>query len=393
MSFIVQLPLLQHNFNINPSYLGRRDAKVGFKNRNIVYPSSNFIKTYFASFNNDPITTCTIDGAKDATKGFVRARKALENCKYDDVIPACTEEIESSESEAEHKLEAILLRGTFNLLVGSLAEALADFNSIIDNEEAPIAFRSNALVKRASLNVQSEQHPKGFEDFLAAEKLDPNNADIYHQRGQVNTLLEKLEEAGSDFKKAVQLAPKSCSAYVQRCYSEYRTACVAQNQVQLYNAMMSCQKAIELFPKNIESYNVLAQILTEQQQFDKADELFEKAINLEPTIASLYVHRGLLYLQWNGDIKKALEYLNKAIEVDPKCELAYETLGTIQVQRGLLEDAVEHFEQALLLTRSELEMMHLYSLRNAAIAQLNVAKKLGLDLSSLSALAPGGVNF
>lgn len=311
----------------------------------------------------------------------------MDNCEYDVVIPACTAEIESNTDTAQYKLEATLLRGTFNLLIGSMAEALNDFNAIISNESNPIAFRSNALVKRASLNVQSEQYTQGFEDFHTAEKLDPENGDIYHQRGQVHTLLEQLSEANADFEKAVKFSPDSCSAYVQKCYAEYRTAFFAKNQVQLYNAMQSCQKAITMFPESIESVNVLAQILTEQQQFDKADELFEKAIALAPTTASLYVHRGLLYLQWNGDIKKALEYLNKAIEVDDKCELAYETLGTIQVQRGMLENAVELFEKALKLTRSELEMVHLYSLRNAAKAQLNVAKKLGLDLSSLSPLA------
>lgn len=309
---------------------------------------------------------------------------------YDQVIPACTEEIESTEAEAHHKFEATLLRGTFYLLIGSLAEALNDFDCIIDSDDASIAIKSNALIKRASLNVQSEQHQKGFEDFASAEMLDPENADVYHQRGQVYVLLEKLEEALADFNKAVELAPKLCSAYVQKCYAEYRYACTIQNQVQLYNAIQATQKAIEIFPTNIESYNILAQILTEQQQFDKADELFEKAIALAPTHASLYVHRGLLFLQWNGDIQKALEYLNKAIDIDEKCELAYETLGTIQVQRGLLESAVELFEKALKLCRSELEMIHLFSLRNAAIAQISVAKKLGLDLSSLSALSANG---
>lgn len=216
---------------------------------------------------------------------------------------------------------------------------------------------------------------------------------VYHQRGQVYVLLEKLEEALADFNRAVELAPNLCSAYVQKCYADYRSACQNANQVQIYNAIQATQRATEKFPNNIECYNILAQILTEQQQFDKADELFEKAIALQPTHASLYVHRGLLYLQWNGDINRALELLNKAIEIDEKCELAYETLGTIQVQRGLLENAIELFEKALKLCRSELEMVHIYSLRNAAIAQLNVARKLGLDLSALSALSASGAAF
>lgn len=375
-------------------FLGRRDAKESFSKRQVVFPSANFMKVYFSSFANDPITTNTDDDDTLSTeKGYGKAKKALQNGLYDDVIPACNEEISSSDPEAKHKSEALLLRGTIHLLVGSLNDALNDLNAVINSTDASTPVKVNALIKRASLNVQSDQHQKGFEDFQAAEIEDPKNADVYHQRGQVFVLLEKLDEALADFNKAVELAPNLCSAFVQKCYAEYRYACLIQNQVQIYNAIQATNRAIERFPNNIECYNILAQILTEQQQFDKADELFEKAIELQPTHASLYVHRGLLYLQWNGDIKKALDLLNKAIEIDKKCELAYETLGTIQVQRGLLEDAIDLFEKALKLCRSELEMVHIYSLRNAAIAQLNVAKKLGLDLSSLSALSSTGAAF
>ena len=59
-------------------------------------------------------------------------------------------------------------------------------------------------------------------------------------------------------------------------------------------------------------------------------------MKLEPNNAGLYVHRGLLLLQWKGDINEALKLLEKAIEVDDKCEFAYETLGTVEVQRGEL---------------------------------------------------------
>lgn len=50
--------------------------------------------------------------------------------------------------------------------------------------------------------------------------------------------------------------------------------------------------------------------------------------------AGLYVHRGLLNLQWKGDMNTAIQLLEKAIEVDEKCEFAFETLGTVEVQRG-----------------------------------------------------------
>lgn len=41
----------------------------------------------------------------------------------------------------------------------------------------------------------------------------------------------------------------------------------------------------------------------------------------------------LLRLQWKQDIDEAARLIEKAMEVDSKCEFAYETLGTIEIQR------------------------------------------------------------
>jgi hypothetical protein len=44
----------------------------------------------------------------------------------------------------------------------------------------------NALIKRASIKVQMTQNTQGaYEDFNEAIKLDPENGDIFHHRGQV----------------------------------------------------------------------------------------------------------------------------------------------------------------------------------------------------------------
>lgn len=74
-------------------------------------------------------------------------------------------------------------------------------------------------------------------------------------------------------------------------------------------------------------------MLTELQEYQKADTYFAKAIEKDPINATVYVHRGLLQLQWQGNVEKAIEYINKALEMDDKCEYGYETLGTIEVQR------------------------------------------------------------
>ena len=84
-----------------------------------------------------------------------RAKKALADGNFDEIVPACTEQIESNESDEKRKIEARLLRGTVYLLLGSLADASKDLDYIVDSPDAPIDIKVNALIKRASLNVQS----------------------------------------------------------------------------------------------------------------------------------------------------------------------------------------------------------------------------------------------
>lgn len=155
--------------------------------------------------------------------------------------------------------------------------------------------------------------------------------------------------------------------------------------------MNEFKNAIEKFPNCVECYSLMAQVLCDQQQFEQADQFYEKATKMAPENASFYVHRGVMMLQWKGDIEKSVSLMQKALEVDDKCELAYETLGTVEVQRANLEKAMSLFESAIKLARSQREMCHLYALRNAALAQINVTRKLGIDMSAVTAIAQSGV--
>jgi import receptor subunit TOM70 len=367
--------------------LGRIHAREAMKNRKPVLQSQHFVKSYFASFVQDPIKRLIVDGS--ARKGFIKAKHALDNQNYEDIIPACTEEIDSSESENGFKAEATLLRGTFYLLSGRYPQALADLDYIINSKEASPKFRANALIKRASLNMQIEKHDECFNDFNEAEKVDPDNADVYHHRGQVFVLIEKMDKALADFEQSIELAPEQPLTFVHKCYAEYRLAVINQNHIQLMQSMNNFGIAIDKYPNCVECYSLMAQVLSEQQQFEQADGFFEKAIQIDPTNATLFVHRGLLQLQWNGDVEKAVDFIQKAIDMDDKCEFAYETLGTIEVQRANLERAIELFDSALSLAKSEMEMIHIFSLKDAAIAQMNVSKKLGIDMTRLAAIASG----
>jgi len=111
--------------------------------------------------------------------------RGLRKRDYDSIIPACTEELNQTESEGVFKDEALLLRGTMYILTGEHSSALADLNAIVENEACARDIRVNALIKRASIHMQLEDLTSCMNDFNLAVTLDSDNPDIYHQRGQV----------------------------------------------------------------------------------------------------------------------------------------------------------------------------------------------------------------
>lgn len=367
--------------------LGRQHAKEALQNRKPQMPSKYFIRTFLSSFSEDPIQKLIKSEYPperiqtedlSSKKGFEKAKHAFAVGDYDQIVAACTEEIDSVEADGGSAMAALLLRGTFYLWLGEMKSSLADLEAVIENEMAEKKLRANALIKRASLHVQMDDPNRSFEDFDKAAVLDPENSDVYHHRGQMNLLLEKAEEAKKDFARAVELNPTFPVAYVQKCYIDYRFNSEANSSAAFRTAKKSFEEAIQKFPDCTECYMLYAQVLTDKGEFEEADKCYEKAMKLDSANATLMVHRGLLQLQWRNDIEKALKLIEEAIRTDSKCEFAYETLGTIEVQRGNLKRAIELFDKAIPLSKTEFEMSHLYALRDAAVAQEKVATKFGI---------------
>ncbi|KAG7203795.1 hypothetical protein KM043_013814 [Ampulex compressa] len=362
--------------------LGRQHALEDLANKKLIMPSEHFIKTYISTFHKDPVfSLLQKENDSNMPVGFVKALTALREQRYDDIIELCTEEIDTYGLEARpYKMELMLLRATFYLLLGKHDAAIADFKTIINDDTAPKEVKVNALIKQATLFMQLEDPVNSFSHFEMATLLDPDCADIYHHRGQVNLLMESVDKAKADFKKAVDLNPKFGVAYVQKCYADYRFAIATNDLISLKNVLQDFEDAIQKFPDCPECYTLYAQILSETQEYERADTFFAKAIEKDPDNATIYVHRGLLQLQRNGDIDKAIEYIRKALTLDDKCEFGYETLGTIEVQRGNLTEAVKLFDKALVLGRTAMELTHIYGLRDAARTQLAVKDRLAVHM-------------
>ncbi|XP_069115715.1 mitochondrial import receptor subunit TOM70-like [Argopecten irradians] len=383
--------------------LGQTKAKEAFRNRKPAMPSKHYIRTYFASFVNDPILNAAkkttppptpaegdqvANGDKDGSP-YQQALWKIVSEDYDDIVTLCTEELNLPDSQS--KTEAKLLRGTLYLLCNQYDKTLADLNAVLSEEDLPKRIRVNAMIKRGSLYIQMEKQTEGLDDFASAVRIDPENADIFHHRGHHNIQLERIDDALRDLENAISKDPTFAASHVQKSFAEHKRTAMQMmgSNLPLPQSVLQSYKAnVDMFPNNGDARALYAQALGDAGKFEEAEVQFAEAVRLDPENATAHVHRGLLKLQADKDIKEATLTINKALELDSRCEYAYEVLGTLEVQQGHMDKAMEHFQRAIEYSRTESEMAHLFSLLEAAKAQLNVAKNFGIQLPSLGAGGP-----
>ncbi|XP_054717790.1 mitochondrial import receptor subunit TOM70-like isoform X2 [Uloborus diversus] len=359
-------------------------AKETFSKQEPRLPSKHFARHYFISFSEDPVMK-SVEEYKNVKQdrnvselsGYRLVIHNLAEEDFEQVIPNCNVEIERSGPDMP---EALLVRGTFKLLQGQIEDSLKDLNHLLSLESVDVKVRVNCLIKIGTLKVQMEKMDEALQDFQKASDLDLNNADIYLHRGQVYLLMDRIDECLKDMEKSCSLNPNFPSACAQKCYIQYRCGLNFNDENQKKAALSGFEQIEKKFPNCSESIFLYAQVLSECEQYEKSEAYFKKAGELDPNDPNVYVHRGILMLQWKRDMSSAMEFLNKAIEMDDKCQFGYETLGTIEVQNGNLKRGLELFQKAVDAAHTETELAHLYSLLLAAKAQAKAAEHFGIHI-------------
>jgi serine/threonine-protein kinase len=72
------------------------------------------------------------------------------------------------------------------------------------------------------------------------------------------------------------------------------------------------KRAAELDPRNAESFRRVATTLGWMRRYAEAEEYFDRAIALAPSVEYQYVFKARLYISWEGDIEKAWNVLSTA---------------------------------------------------------------------------------
>lgn len=105
-------------------------------------------------------------------------------------------------------------------------------------------------------------------------------------------------------------------------------------------------KAIELDPQNPEAYAGRGWVKLKSDQYEEAIDDYDKAIKLDPEKASSYSERAIAKKN-NGNIEQAINDFNKAIDIDNTNATFYNNRGDAKLSMGEYQEAKNDFQRAI----------------------------------------------
>lgn len=340
-------------------------------------PSKNFITTFLSSFpsteqldlqeHDVASLTKALAIPEVAEKGDLHALRATAKMLKHAYEDARDDWKIAVEMGTKHMAVAQEQLGTFLHLQGDMEGSLDCYNTALEIKPSAVS----VLIKRATLWFEKNEPEKTFADFDAAIQLNSNAGDIWCHRGQVYMLQGEFETAVTDLEHSLKLNNSVPYTHIHLGFSHFKQS-QALNQ-NTTKALEIFNEAEETFPDHPDVYNFHGELLAEMQMFEQAIAKFEKAIQVGGNRCPLaYVNHGVLLFQIHQDAQQATSLCHKAIGVDPLCEAAYLHLAQLALQQGQLKEAVERYDQAINLLRTQPELSDAFCCREAAVAQLKV---------------------
>ncbi|KAJ9643444.1 TOM (translocase of outer membrane) complex component [Coniosporium tulheliwenetii] len=353
-------------------------------------PSPTFVTNYLQSFRPKPPPAGLEEDAElDEESGKGQLKKGLiamsrkSGDGYNEAAEAFEKAIELDDL-GEHEAFAYNMRGTFRYLKGDNQEALDDLTKSVELQPS----LTQSFIKRASMHLEQGNREAAARDFEQAMEQNKDDPDIYYHRAQLHFILGEFPEAAKDYQKSIDLDKDFIFSHIQLGVTQYKMSSIA-------SSMATFRRCIKNFDKVPDVYNYYGELLLDQQKFQEAIEKFDTAVDMEKQTKPLgmnvlpIINKALALFQWKQDFDEAEKLCQKALIIDPECDIAVATMAQLLLQQGKVPEALKYFERAAELSRTEGEIVNALSYAEATRTQLEVQEKYPQLASRLQHMGAG----
>ena len=216
-------------------------------------------------------------------------------------------------------------------------------------EDSKIRYRCHLKALLDEVNIFDKLEQADKEKFHESVR---RAIEIERETARLNSELAVLKEK---YKKVSKAEREKIAVELE--FNEKKFTAVQWNEKGFeFYSQNDFDKANECFSKAVEfdssyspSWNNLGYIANYQRNFDKAVEYCYKAIEIDPNYAAAWNNLGYAY-RYKGNFDKSIECYKKALELEPSNISAHINLGNVYDAMKNHDEAIQSYEKALQLT-------------------------------------------
>lgn len=190
--------------------------------------------------------------------------------------------------------------------------------------------------------------------FSRALKFEPHNPDAHLLRGAVYVDVGDLQHALNDYNKALEYNPENIGLFFDK-------GTVLFYLGEYHKAIRSYETFLKEEPHDVDAlyfnglaYHFLGENVTAQKFIDEALSLIETSDDLYPDLCNA---KGEILFDLK-DYQNAITYFNKALDSDPTSFIALYNIGRAFYEMEKPKKALEYVESALKIEPKELDVLN-----------------------------------
>jgi tetratricopeptide (TPR) repeat protein len=216
-------------------------------------------------------------------------------------------------------------------------KALEQFERIPEKSDLYL----DARVQVAYLLERRDQTQK------AIDALQPALKSKATERKEVLAFLASLYRKNKDYPRAIQTMEQVVRLDPKNDQAQFQLGALYDETKNKEKSIASMKKAIELNPQNAAALNYLGYTWAEMGvQLDDAEALILRALKIEPNDGFFIDSLGWVYYQ-KGDYPRAVEQLERAVEITGDDPAIIEHLGDAYEKSGKTDRALARYREAL----------------------------------------------
>jgi tetratricopeptide (TPR) repeat protein len=238
----------------------------------------------------------------------------------------------------------------------------SQLESWIPEQEADEKINPIFWINRGNQLWRLGNFSRSQEAFDQAISLNPSFSQAWYAKGFVAGFNRNFVEALKNCEKAIELDPKLYDAWRCKAGALYRSG----NPQLLTEALKALEKAIEInkqsriqslgkWRENPTDYTERGEILFAQGKRNEAIASFDKAIEIDPEMASAWSNRAFVQISIQ-DFTSAESSIDRSLAIDPNFAPAWANRGLLLFNKKRYTESVAAFDKAVELNDSDPEI-------------------------------------